>query len=272
MPCNASRALVGSSPLARGAPGVEPAVCHGLRFIPARAGSTCPAVSQRAGTAVHPRSRGEHLICGAVDGLRGGSSPLARGARTGLGWVGPLHRFIPARAGSTAWRRAPTIRLTGSSPLARGAQQATQQRQHRRRFIPARAGSTPAPGHTRAGGSVHPRSRGEHNTKRTTSFQDGGSSPLARGAHRPSQPPRPNRRFIPARAGSTRTPRATVKRSAVHPRSRGEHHGAQQVVALAVGSSPLARGAPSSSTSTPTPARFIPARAGSTRAPTRWCR
>ena len=73
------------------------------------------------------------------------------------------------------------------------------------------------------------------------------------------------RRFIPARAGNTDHRTVTASRTAVHPRSRGEHaiHGrrAPQVD----GSSPLARGTRHPQSGGLDHRRFIPARAGNTR-------
>ena len=50
----------GSSPLARGTPGPGPGWASRCRFIPARAGNTCPGRWWRTCASVHPRSRGEH--------------------------------------------------------------------------------------------------------------------------------------------------------------------------------------------------------------------
>ena len=130
----------GSSPLARGTPGLKSRGrgWHGL--IPARAGNTAPRNSRCASHRAHPRSRGEHVGFSARCVPLPGSSPLARGTRRrrrarsrGLG-------LIPARAGNTVRRAAlhaggwahPRSRgehqnasasvkgTAGSSPLARG--------------------------------------------------------------------------------------------------------------------------------------------------------
>ena len=95
------RALLGSSPLARG---LRHRHCHRGRrhgIIPARAGFTprlprpCPAGSD------HPRSRGVYVPGFAADADASGSSPLARGlpGTTGIRDLDP--RIIPARAGFT---------------------------------------------------------------------------------------------------------------------------------------------------------------------------
>ncbi len=49
-------------------------------------------------------------------------------------------------------------------------------------------------------------------------------------------------RFIPTRAGNRSGRSCSTATPAVHPRTRGEHHGEQLVVALVAGSSPHARG------------------------------
>ena len=69
----------GSSPLARG---TRPPPIHTrseTRFIPARAGNTGRPGSGAGAGAVHPRSRGEHVVLDDVASNGPGSSPLARG-------------------------------------------------------------------------------------------------------------------------------------------------------------------------------------------------
>ena len=75
-----ARAVLGSSPLARGARGRGAAArgVHGL--IPARAGSTRWSRASGARWGAHPRSRGEHATMDAESAAEQGSSPLARGA------------------------------------------------------------------------------------------------------------------------------------------------------------------------------------------------
>ena len=73
-------------------------------------------------------------------------------------------------------------------------------------------------------------------------------------------------RFIPARAGNTPCDRASTRGRTVHPRSRGEHAADPDRGPLADGSSPLARGTLCQALRTRRQSRFIPARAGNTRA------
>ncbi len=94
-----------------------------------------------------------------------------------------------------------------------------------------------------------------------------GSSPLARGApHRHTWRHGPGG-LIPARAGSTRTGRGLTRCRPAHPRSRGEHTELTIEPQQSGGSSPLARGAPTTSSGLIGPLRLIPARAGSTLCP-----
>ena len=235
----------------------------GSRFIPARAGSTPRSGIRRCRTTVHPRSRGEHPLRIFPKRLVLGSSPLARGARHQTHGLAVQFRFIPARAGST---RRPTSRSTkptvhprsrgehpitaasvlfafGSSPLVRGALQPRPVGLLPGRFIPAHAGSTWADGLGHARGSVHPRSRGEHDKVILGILPAGGSSPLARGARTSALADVARRRFIPARAGSTFFVFQHPDTLAVHPRSRGEHQVMSVDITVPSGSSPLARGA-----------------------------
>ena len=93
--------VMGSSPLARGAPVNLVWFWTWLRLIPAGAGSTACEAQEGIRWAAHPRWRGEHTD---VDGNAlspSGSSPLARGAPVHAGEHGLNPRLIPAGAGST---------------------------------------------------------------------------------------------------------------------------------------------------------------------------
>ena len=91
-----------------------------------------------------------------------------------------------------------------------------------------------------------------------------GSSPLARGlrlgrirlVHRPG--------IIPARAGFTRRARQEPPELQDHPRSRGVYRTLVRAETGAEGSSPLARGLRTTSCSSTSRSRIIPARAGFT--------
>ena len=252
----------GSSPLARGTPPTQPGRRVGRRFIPARAGNTKASRCSRTASAVHPRSRGEHLTPSPLRMAASGSSPLARGTRIRTAYRCIVTRFIPARAGNTAVRarsrarrpvhprsrgehannRSHRFRFIGSSPLARGTPQNTRGLPHAQRFIPARAGNTSFAAAGSVASTVHPRSRGEHASCAIRSATRAGSSPLARGTRTPRRHSIRSRRFIPARAGNTwgwDTPAGTTT---VHPRSRGEHTLSSKRANAASGSSPLARG------------------------------
>ena len=93
-----------------------------------------------------------------------------------------------------------------------------------------------------AASTVHPHSRGEHILEHCQLFGDFGSSPLARGTPRGSALEGAIRRFIPTRAGNTPDRASRGDWSPVHPHSRGEHAGSTNMVPIAGGSSPLARG------------------------------
>ena len=69
-----------------------------------------------------------------------------------------------------------------------------------------------------------------------------GSSPRARGTHRPEKFAGVVERFIPACAGNTRRPGRAQSRGTVHPRVRGEHRVMMRLSSSASGSSPRARG------------------------------
>ena len=240
----------------------------------------------------HPRSRGVYTSSQRHRAKGRGSSPLARGLRQGRhrardgGWI------IPARAGFTCAHSRGRARPqdhprsrgvyaigvpyiwggSGSSPLARGLLAGHVDRRRQRRIIPARAGFTPRNVGPRQTGRDHPRSRGVYHRRRLRCARRRGSSPLARGL------PPPVRRhgrlvgIIPARAGFTTVGKGDRVSPGDHPRSRGVYKNQASVPALPGGSSPLARGLPSSPRTTSTPPRIIPARAGFTGSPARSCR
>ena len=130
----------GSSPLARGTPGVPSFLVRVSGLIPARAGNTFCPVDSFQSTGAHPRSRGEHSLLMVLFLSLGGSSPLARGTPHISNVLLSVIGLIPARAGNTlppplmkSSRRAhprsrgehgidnnQTIITQGSSPLARG--------------------------------------------------------------------------------------------------------------------------------------------------------
>ena len=232
-------------------------------LIPAYAGSTRLTRFCSWSVRAHPRLRGEHLAPHLRNRLVAGSSPLTRGAQKSTNDCSRPLGLIPAYAGSTNSRPAPTRshwahpRLRGehavaaniqpatlgSSPLTRGALRQWRLRHPESGLIPAYAGST-----LRGDGRIrrrraHPRLRGEHALNLLHVVGPLGSSPLTRGA----RPKRISRftadRLIPAYAGSTSRAISVSRATRAHPRLRGEHmllafHGE-----IARGSSPLTRGA-----------------------------
>ena len=153
----------------------------------------------------------------------------------------------------------------GSSPLTRGALDPVQRVGSRIGLIPAHAGSTVSAPFEWRNTEAHPRSRGEHSAKVTTSLSASGSSPLTRGARRGRRPAQRRVRLIPAHAGSTTPSVQGDCHSPAHPRSRGEHHREPTRRRRRLGSSPLTRGARRMGVQPRGRGRLIPAHAGSTR-------
>ena len=109
----------GSSPLTRGKPIHHDGAQEEGRLIPAHAGKTGRSVSDRMGTAAHPRSRGENTWVAIGFGRATGSSPLTRGklahdTRTDL-----AAGLIPAHAGKT-YRAIPGRSSGRAHPRSRG--------------------------------------------------------------------------------------------------------------------------------------------------------
>ena len=215
-----------------------------------------------------------------------GSSPLARGLRSDAGADHGGARIIPARAGFTPCKTNAvaasgdhprsrgvynTTALTftvpeGSSPLARGLPADGHPVEPDAGIIPARAGFTNSIAREQEDEQDHPRSRGVYGGRRRPAAPTCGSSPLARGLPRRSDPDRSGRRIIPARAGFTRPRRPPQPGRPDHPRSRGVYSPGPWAPASSRGSSPLARGLPCGSDEAGDDAGIIPARAGFTPA------
>ncbi len=110
--------------------------------------------------------------------------------------------------------------------------------------------------------TVHPRSRGEHGTYGRPAGSRAGSSPLPRGTSDCLVLRDADHRFIPAPAGNISSKPSTTGNTAVHPRSRGEHHIPEGTDTVTFGSSPLPRGTYEHREGVLEVVRFIPAPAG----------
>ena len=170
-------------------------------IIPARAGFTRRPRPPHGPGSDHPRSRGVYSTGPSRTRGRTGSSPLARGLRSGRLPSSGASRIIPARAGFTSKCGAPAPQSAdhprsrgvyggdrganfaafGSSPLARGLPQFLRDGVRRLRIIPARAGFTLTCSPRRINSPDHPRSRGVYFHSVSAPDLIAGSSPLARG-------------------------------------------------------------------------------------------
>ena len=236
-------ASAGSSPLTRGKRCAGPAGSRPCRLIPAHAGKTPSQLGRQRPRTAHPRSRGENRGRDHQRRDRVGSSPLTRGKRSGRVSLFRKIRLIPAHAGKTRTaslqlgsnqahprsrgengmvtvRRA---RRVGSSPLTRGKRCPTRPSRGGSRLIPAHAGKTIRSGSWSFLLRAHPRSRGENASDNSVASPRDGSSPLTRGKPPKGAPSSDAGGLIPAHAGKTRSRAASARRSAAHPRSRGEN-------------------------------------------------
>ena len=172
---------------------------------------------------VHPRLRGELLLCAVYINTFLGSSPLTRGTHESPGPKTFSSRFIPAYAGNSF--KLPYITITptvhprlrgelkqkdlryqqryGSSPLTRGTLIVYRRNIMISRFIPAYAGNSFSGNSIFMLVSVHPRLRGELKSETKHLFLESGSSPLTRGTLKPVSFKTSLIRFIPAYAGNS---------------------------------------------------------------------
>src|SRR3990172_3725499 len=91
----------------------------------------------------------------------------------------------------------------GSSPHARGTHGLDVIDHHAYRFIPTRAGNTANTMPQILRKTVHPHTRGEHNSRSRRASPGSGSSPHARGTPFSQTFTNVATRFIPTRAGNT---------------------------------------------------------------------
>ena len=200
---DASVALPGSSPRARGTRPRAGLSRSLMRFIPAGAGNTAtPAPGPPMWAVQSPRARGTRAIIPSRE---------------------VADRFIPAGAGNTPPETASSSASAvhprgrgehygdpkgvggdvGSSPRARGTRHPVCSGRGRHRFIPAGAGNMRATGKKSVGVTVHPRGRGEHSVLSAGNHGSVGSSPRARGTRENLAVHGGVFRFIPAGAGNT---------------------------------------------------------------------
>ena len=120
----------GSSPLARGLRPGRGWRVRATGIIPARAGFTRPARELGKRSRDHPRSRGVYQGRAVRPRAGRGSSPLARGLRTGIQTAVMTVGIIPARAGFTR-QVAQGHRRHADHPRSRGVYSTAA------RFMPA---------------------------------------------------------------------------------------------------------------------------------------
>ena len=154
--------------------------------------------------------------------------------------------------------------VCGSSPRERGTLVRGDEDCSDSRFIPARAGNTMIKPDVRIAIPVHPRAGGEHRRPNDYQVPFTGSSPRGRGTPAPERLSGSVHRFIPARAGNTRSSSPRRRWRSVHPRAGGEHTEHLGRLLRFAGSSPRGRGTPLLRHVDVSSRRFIPARAGNT--------
>ena len=236
----------GSSPLARGLRGAGITVQRVVRIIPARAGFTGSSPASPSGSRDHPRSRGVYPMATAAARVSPGSSPLARGLLDILQDLGDERGIIPARAGFTTFYSLSTC-LVEDHPRSRGVYTPPRRASALCAWIiPARAGFTSPKSAVSTAAADHPRSRGVYPGASPGRGTTCGSSPLARGLRCGVCRAGADVGIIPARAGFTYAGGESPGTQPDHPRSRGVYAFSMSEANARLGSSPLARGLPTS--------------------------
>ena len=153
-----------------------------------------------------------------------GSSPRMRGAHIPGRILKMSNRIIPADAGSTrAWPwpcSAPWDHPRGCGEHYGRIRKMTDLTW----IIPADAGSTIIRNIILDLTQDHPRGCGEHRLYCSARARTCGSSPRMRGAQAEGVKEHPNKRIIPADAGSTLSPPTGSSIRPDHPRGCGEHY------------------------------------------------
>ncbi len=157
----------------------------------------------------------------------------------------PVHPRVRGERAAAAYQ---DYAVCGSSPRARGTRETSPCRARTRRFIPACAGNAHDDHGHDDRGPVHPRVRGERLAESCVIHACNGSSPRARGTPFGHLAQTPGRRFIPACAGNASAHISRMAPGSVHPRVRGERWWYSPMPTLSHGSSPRARGTPTTST------------------------
>ena len=169
--------------------------------------------------------------------------PAYAGSTPALRRSGSAPRDHPRIRGEHLNERAARQRRKGSSPHTRGARWRTPVSPGVLGIIPAYAGSTSRAPLLREAAKDHPRIRGEHCRRPSTSWRPPGSSPHTRGARPPPPGGLWRSRIIPAYAGSTLADAGLAWCVGDHPRIRGEHRTRGATSSSTRGSSPHTRGA-----------------------------
>ena len=240
------------APLDTSADMVYPRVCGGTIPEPSR---HCPSPG------LSPRVRGNRgrVVLWLP---RRGSIPACAGEPCGRGNGHSCQRVYPRVCGGTACWCMSCLRNYGLSPRVRGNRLPDSRRIGYYRSIPACAGEPQAADVTFYGPAVYPRVCGGTPERPRRRLGARGLSPRVRGNHGTA---RSNTRFtrsIPACAGEPRVSKPLSLRNAVYPRVCGGTLRIYGVGGAIGGLSPRVRGNPPARSTTPAPARSIPACAG----------
>ena len=212
----------GSPPHARGRHGPRALKRYKGRITPACAGKTTMRAAIVSTRKDHPRMRGEDEHVYNYPGVYYGSPPHARGRRKNAQQQKDDGGITPACAGKTYRAALETTGASGSPPHARGRPPQRAQLQRAGRITPACAGKTHRVASRDGHRPDHPRMRGEDVLPLPRTETIKGSPPHARGRPGRTSAPWQWHRITPACAGKTFCRWVHSRRTADHPRMRGE--------------------------------------------------
>ena len=196
--------------------------------------------------------------------MQSGSPPHTRGTLVHVARLFHPKRITPAHAGNTLMGWIWGMYQLGSPPHTRGTLLDKPRTIRFGGITPAHAGNTGDLRCRQECPQDHPRTRGEHWSKKSENLHPNGSPPHTRGTPNNSPLSYLSNRITPAHAGNTFSRTKNIAATQDHPRTRGEHDFGGGSGDLVYGSPPHTRGTLVEKRCIALEYRITPAHAGNT--------